>query len=88
MNNLNGYYKNSPWPVECGGNKRQKIVSNGVLNSKDKKPKVITKINNRWNVMFVHRNQGELFLGGTMPSFIGPNLLDGSKKLTLMILVF
>ena len=81
MNNLNGYYKNSPWPVECGGNKRQKIVSNGVLNSKDKKPKVITKINNRWNVMFVHRNQGELFLGGTMPSFIGPKPFGWIQKI-------
>ena len=62
MNNLTAYYKNSPWPVECGGNKRQKIVSNDVLNSKNKKPKVVTVINNRWNVMFVHRNQVSFFL--------------------------
>ena len=31
--------------------------------------------------MFVHRNQGELFLGGTMPSFIGPKpFWMGSKN--------
>jgi len=49
MNNLTGYYKNSPWPVECGGNKRQKIVSNGVLNSKNKKVIEIFK-DNRLNL--------------------------------------
>ena len=46
MNNLSGYYENSPWPVECGGNTRQKIVPVGGLNAKSKTPNVITKINN------------------------------------------
>ena len=81
MNNLSGYYENSPWPVECGGNTRQKIVPVGGLNAKSKTPNVITKINNKWNVMIVHRNKGELFLGGTMPSFIGPSPYGWLQKI-------
>ena len=64
-----GYYK-SNWPVECGGNRRQKIF-HGSLNVKNKTHNLITKINNRWNVMFIRRGFNELYLTGTMPNFIG-----------------
>jgi hypothetical protein len=67
---LPGYYPSS-WPVECGGNRRQKAVDGG-LGARDGTPKVTTSINGRWNVMMIRRAPGELFLGGTMPAFTGP----------------
>ena len=67
---LNKGYFNSHWPVECGGNRRQKIF-NGSLNIKEKSHHLITKVNNRWNVMFICRNDNELYLSGTMPNFLG-----------------
>lgn len=65
-----GYYP-SHWPVECGGNRRQK-AANGGLNARNATPEVTTVTNGRWNVMTVWRGPGELFLGGTMPAFTGP----------------
>ena len=67
---INKGYFNSHWPVECGGNRRQKIF-NGSLNIKEKSHHLITKVNNRWNVMFISRDDNELYLAGTMPNFIG-----------------
>ena len=67
---INKGYFNSHWPVECGGNRRQKIF-NGSLNTKEKSHHLITKVNNRWNVMFISRDDNELYLAGTMPNFIG-----------------
>ena len=67
---INKGYFNSHWPVECGGNRRQKIFD-GSLNTKEKSHHLITKVNNRWNVMFISRDDNELYLAGTMPNFIG-----------------
>ena len=67
---INKGYFNSYWPVECGGNRRQKIF-NGSLNIREKSHHLITKVNNRWNVMFICRDDNELYLAGTMPNFIG-----------------
>ena len=67
---LPGYYP-SPWPVECGGNRRQKAAAGG-LNARDATAHVTTSINGRWNVMMIRRGDGEVDLGGTMPAFTGP----------------
>ncbi len=65
-----GYYPSS-WPVECGGNRRQKAASGGV-HARDAAPRVTTRINDRWNVMIVRRDDDELYLGGTVAAFTGP----------------
>ena len=64
-------YWNSTWPVECGGNRRQKAQS-GRLDAIGGKVNVTSIRNDRWNVMTVRRDPGEWYLGGTMPAFIGP----------------
>ncbi|MDE0893935.1 MAG: hypothetical protein OSA09_04560 [Acidimicrobiales bacterium] len=65
-----GYWP-SAWPVECGGNRRQKART-GRLDAARGTAEVVTRRNDRWNVMVVERDQGEWFLGGTMPAFAGP----------------
>lgn len=65
-----GYWP-SPWPVECGGNRRQK-ASPGRLDAAAGTASVTTVRNDRWNVMIIERIAGEWFLGGTMPAFSGP----------------
>ncbi len=67
---LPGYYP-SPWPVECGGNRRQKAAKGG-LHARDATTDVTTIRNGRWNVMMIRRAPGELYLGGTQPAFTGP----------------
>ncbi|MGI9408510.1 MAG: hypothetical protein ACR2OV_00450, partial [Hyphomicrobiaceae bacterium] len=67
---LPGYFP-SHWPVECGGNRRQKAASGG-LNARDASPVVTTRISDRWNVMVVKREEGAFYVGGTMPAFAGP----------------
>jgi hypothetical protein len=67
---LSGYYPSS-WPVECGGNRRQKAATGG-LHALDATAQVTTSINGRWNVMMIRRGDDELYLGGTMPAFTGP----------------
>ena len=65
-----GYFK-STWPVECGGNRRQKS-SKGRLNAENAVAKVQTVSSDKWNVMVIKRGAGEFYLGGTMPYFFGP----------------
>ncbi|MGI9615102.1 MAG: hypothetical protein ACR2QO_19475 [Acidimicrobiales bacterium] len=65
-----GYWP-SPWPVECGGNRRQKAAA-GSLAAADGSARVVTRRNERWNVMVVRREPGQWYLGGTMASFTGP----------------
>ena len=65
-----GYWP-APWPVECGGNRRQKAAA-GKLGAVAGAARVTTRRNDRWNVMVVGREPGEWFLGGTMAAFSGP----------------
>lgn len=64
-----GYWP-SPWPVECGGNRRQKAHAGG-LDVRTRTAEVTKSINGRWNVMVVRRDPGEWYLGGTMAAFTG-----------------
>ncbi len=66
-----GYWANSSWPVECGGNRRQKAAV-GRLDAARGTAQVVTNRNDRWNVMTIERDPGEWFVGGTMPAFNGP----------------
>jgi len=66
---LPGYHA-SAWPVECGGNRRQKAAAGG-LHAADGQARVTLQRNGRWNVMMIPRDPGELFLGGTQPAFTG-----------------
>ncbi|MGH1488437.1 MAG: hypothetical protein ACRBK7_03450 [Acidimicrobiales bacterium] len=65
-----GYWP-SAWPVECGGNRRQK-ASPGRLDAASGTARVIAKRNDRWNVMVVERDPGQWYVGGTMAAFSGP----------------
>lgn len=65
-----GYWP-SAWPVECGGNRRQK-ASPGRLDAGTGSAAATTVRNDRWNVMVVEREPGEWFVGGTMAAFSGP----------------
>ena len=65
-----GYWP-SPWPVECGGNRRQK-ASSGRLDAASGRARVTTVRNGLWNVMAVQRDPGQWYLGGTLPAFSGP----------------
>lgn len=65
-----GYWP-SAWPVECGGNRRQKAAV-GRLGTSDGQATVTTRQNGRWNVMVIERDPGQWFVGGTMPAFSGP----------------
>ncbi len=76
---LEGYYK-SHWPIECGGNRRQKATE-GSLNAREKKAVVQSIRNERWNVMTIYRDNNEIFLGGTMPSFTGPEPFGWLQKI-------
>lgn len=87
-NPLPGYYP-SHWPVECGGNRRQKAAKGG-LNARDAEPLVTTVTNGRWNVMTVWRGPAELYMGGTQPAFTGPPPFGWLQRLdpeTLGVLV-
>ncbi|MDG2049334.1 MAG: hypothetical protein P8M78_04145 [Myxococcota bacterium] len=65
-----GYWP-SPWPVECGGNRRQKATP-GRLDAGVGSARVRSVRNGLWNVMVVRRDPGEWYLGGTLPAFQGP----------------
>ena len=76
-----GYWP-SAWPAECGGNRRQKAAV-GRLDAASRSASVVTRLNNRWNVMFVERAPGEWYLGGTMPAFSGPEPYGWVERLDL-----
>lgn len=65
-----GYWP-SHWPVECGGNRRQKSAV-GRLDVASATAHVTTRSTGRWDVMVVAREPGEWYVGGTMPAFSGP----------------
>ena len=65
-----GYWP-SPWPVECGGNRRQKSGT-GRLDALDGTANVVTRRDGLWHVMVIERDPGQLYVGGTLPNFSGP----------------
>ena len=61
---LPGYYP-SPWPVECGGPRRQKLArSRGLHLAPGERLTSTTRDMGGWSVMFVQREPGELFVQG------------------------
>ena len=66
-----GYHPTSTWPVECGGNRRQKAAP-GRLDAADGTASVTTRNDDRWHVMAIERDPGQWYVGGTMPAFTGP----------------
>ncbi len=61
---LAGYYP-SVWPVECGGPRRQKLVSSPGLNlQRGERLASTIRQTGGWAVMFVRRGPGELFVQG------------------------
>ena len=65
-----GYWP-SAWPVECGGNRRQKSAT-GRLDAATGAASTTTSHSGRWNVMAIEREPGQWYVGGTMPAFTGP----------------
>lgn len=65
-----GYWP-SPWPVECGGNRRQKAAT-GRLDAASGTATVTTRHDDKWHVMAIERDPGQWYVGGTMPAFSGP----------------
>jgi len=65
-----GYWP-SAWPVECGGNRRQK-ASPGRLDAASGAASVISRHDDKWHVMAIERNSGQWYVGGTMAAFSGP----------------
>jgi hypothetical protein len=76
---LPGYFA-SPWPVECGGNRHQKAAV-GSLDACAGSATVTTRIDDRWHVMVIRRAQGEIYVGGTMPAWLGPEPHGWLQKL-------
>ena len=76
---LPGYF-DSAWPVECGGNRRQKAAT-VKLSSKNSKTEMISTVSDKWNVMVIQREKNEFFLGGTMPYFNGPKPYGWVQKI-------
>ena len=76
---LPGYF-DSAWPVECGGNRRQKAAT-GTLSSRNSKTEMISTVSDKWNVMVIQREKNEFFLGGTMPYFNGPKPYGWIQKI-------
>ena len=74
-----GYFE-SAWPVECGGNRRQKAAT-GTLSSRNSKTEMISTVSDKWNVMVIQREKNEFFLGGTMPYFNGPKPYGWVQKI-------
>lgn len=65
---LSGYWP-SPWPTECAGPRRQKIVSSPGLDLRrgERLRAIHRRTPGRWPVMFVQRDRGELYLQGGTP---------------------
>ncbi len=57
-------YWPSAWPVECGGNRRQKAAI-GRLDAATGTASVTTVRNDRWNVMAIEREPDQWYVGGT-----------------------
>ena len=66
-----GGYWPSHWPVECGGNRRQKSAA-GRLDAAARSAEVTRRATDRWEVMVVAREPGEWYVGGTYANFVGP----------------
>ncbi|GIR70208.1 MAG: hypothetical protein CM15mP74_14590 [Halieaceae bacterium] len=70
-----------PWP---GGNAEVTRGPNwkkGKLRGQGLSPAFFKKNNPRgWNVMFIHRKPGELYLPGTLPAFKGPSAFRLGEK--------
>lgn len=65
-----GYWP-STWPVECGGNRRQK-ASAGRLDAASGNALTTSRHDDKWHVMVIQRGENQWYAGGTMPSFTGP----------------
>lgn len=65
-----GYWP-SAWPVECGGNRRQK-ASQGRLDAASGAASVVARHDDKWHVMVIEREPGQWYVGGTMAAFSGP----------------
>lgn len=65
-----GYWPSS-WPVECGGNRRQKAAP-GRLDAADGVASVVVRHDDKWHVMTIEREPGQWYAGGTMAAFSGP----------------
>lgn len=65
-----GYWP-SAWPVECGGNRRQKAAA-GRLDAASGTSSVVSRHDHKWHVMAIERDPGQWYVGGTMPAFSGP----------------
>ena len=65
-----GYWP-STWPVECGGNRRQKSGT-GRLDAATGTAEVTTRHDDKWHVMTIEREPDQWYVGGTMPAFTGP----------------
>jgi hypothetical protein len=65
-----GYWP-SAWPVECGGNRRQKSGL-GRLDAAAGTARTITRHDDKWHVMVIERDPGQWYVGGTMAAFSGP----------------
>ncbi|MEM9134079.1 MAG: hypothetical protein AAGE88_17140 [Actinomycetota bacterium] len=67
-----GYWP-SPWPVECGGNRRQKAAAGSLGPAAGRGTAEVTvQHSDRWNVMVVRREPDEWYVAGTMAHFTGP----------------
>ncbi|RMH68922.1 MAG: hypothetical protein D6683_16495 [Actinomyces sp.] len=64
-------YHDSAWPVECGGNRRQKART-GRLDAGSGRARVVTRRDERWHVMAIERDPDQWYLTGTRPAFTGP----------------
>jgi hypothetical protein len=62
---MSGYYARSIWPVECGNPERTKVTERRLDLRPGEGLAATARDTGRWNVMFVWRDPGELFLFGT-----------------------
>jgi hypothetical protein len=80
-----GYWP-SPWPGECGGPRRQKVSAAPGLDLRPGEQLVSTVRHTgegRWPVMFVRRDEGELFLQGSHHTAPASGWLERVDPVTL-----